>query len=157
MTYHNNIDEVYKKCQMSITRMDHHSKIAPEELSRKWNTGIDTAKDTLQVTMQHGGWVRTAIHPMMQHLPVNHLNLHCPRLKGIWYCDTLFLKVKSKLGDTCANVYTEGKFTRAIQIPSRHKACKSLIKFTDDVGILGSQLEWLQLQGGVWYDNITSI
>jgi hypothetical protein len=113
--------------------MDCHSKITPEELSRKWNTGSDTAKKTLQVTTQHG--VRNAINPMMLSLPVNHLNFHCPRFNGIWYCDTLFSKVKLKLGNACANVYTEGKDTRAILIPSRHKAGKSLIEFTNDFGI----------------------
>ena len=33
------------------------------------------------------------------------------------------------------NVYTQGKFTRAIPMISRKDAGKSLIDFTDDVGI----------------------
>ena len=43
--------------------------------------------------------------------------------------------MKLKLGNACANVYTEGKDTRAILIPSRHEAGKFLIEFTDDFGI----------------------
>jgi hypothetical protein len=49
--------------------------------------------------------------------------------------DTLLSKVKSKLGNTCANVYTQGKFTRVVPMISRKDAGKSLIDFTDDVGI----------------------
>jgi hypothetical protein len=49
--------------------------------------------------------------------------------------DTLLSKVKSKLGNTCANVYTQGKFTRVVPMTSRKDAGKSLIDFTDDVRI----------------------
>ena len=44
-------------------------------------------------------------------------------------------KVKSKLENTCTNVYTQGKFTRVIPMMSHKDAGKSLIEFTDDVGI----------------------
>ena len=71
----------------------------------------------------------------MRRVRVDHLNLHWQRLKGMWYANTLLSKVKSKLGNTCANVYTQGKFTRAIPMTSRKDAGKSLIDFTDDVGI----------------------
>jgi hypothetical protein len=54
---------------------------------------------------------------------------------GTWYTDTLMSKVKLKLGNTCANVYTQGKFMRAIPMTSRKDTGKSLIEFMDDVGI----------------------
>jgi hypothetical protein len=44
-------------------------------------------------------------------------------------------KVKSKLGNTCANVYTQGKFTRVVPMMLRKDAGKSLIDFTEDIGI----------------------
>jgi hypothetical protein len=31
-----------------------HLKVGPEELSRKWNIGLEMAKATLGVTTQHG-------------------------------------------------------------------------------------------------------
>ncbi len=68
---------------------DRHSKVGPEELSRKWNIGLEMAKATLDVTMQH-----TAVHPMLRQLRVDHLHLHRQRLKGTWYLDTLIPKVK---------------------------------------------------------------
>jgi hypothetical protein len=53
----------------------------------------------------------------------------------MWYADTLLSKIKSKLGNTCANIYTQGKFTQVVPMTSRKDAGKSLIKFTDDVRI----------------------
>ena len=107
--------------------------MSPEELARKWNVGIQTAKDTLKVTTQQGIW--TAIHPMTQHVRVNHLHLHQNRLRGTWFTDTLLSRVKSKLGNTCANVYTQGKFMWVIPMTSCKDAGKSLIEFMDDVSI----------------------
>jgi hypothetical protein len=43
--------------------------------------------------------------------------------------------VKSKLGNTCANVYTQGKFTHVIPMTSWNDAGKSLVNFTDGLGI----------------------
>jgi hypothetical protein len=113
--------------------MDRHSKVGPEELSRKWNIGLQMAKDTLDVTTQHG--VRTAVHPMSRQLRVDHLHLHRPRLKGMWFLDTMIAKVKSLLGNKCANMFTNGKFTKVVPMTSCKEAAKSLIDFSDDVGV----------------------
>jgi hypothetical protein len=55
MTYCADIDKVeeHRKVAGVITN-DLHSNVTPKELSRKWNIGIQTAKDTLGVTTQHG-------------------------------------------------------------------------------------------------------
>jgi hypothetical protein len=34
--------------------LDRHSKVSPEELSRKWNIGLEMAKATLGMMTQHG-------------------------------------------------------------------------------------------------------
>jgi len=117
----------------SIISNDRHSAATPEDLARLWNIGLQTAKDTVRVTTQKG--IRTAIHPMTRRVRVDHLHLHRERLRGTWYADTLLSKVKSKNGNTCANVYTQGKFTRVVPMTSRKDAGKSLVDFTDDVGI----------------------
>jgi hypothetical protein len=85
------------------------------------------------VTTQHG--IQTAVHPMLRWLRVNHLHLHRPRLKGTWYLDTLIRKVKSLLGNKCANVFTNGKYTKVVLMTSQKEAVESLIDFTDDVSI----------------------
>ena len=49
--HYGDIDDVIKKPkESSILTMDRHSKVRPEELSRKWNLGLQMAKDTLEVT-----------------------------------------------------------------------------------------------------------
>ena len=50
----------------SIIANDRHSNIGPEELSMKWNIGLQTAKDTLAATTQHG--VSTAVHPISRRI-----------------------------------------------------------------------------------------
>ena len=134
MAYRDDLDawEEQRKVN-SVISNDRHSRITPEEVARKWNIGLETMKKTLRVTMQYG--ICMAVHPMTRRLRVDHLHLHQHCLQGTWFVDTLLSKVKSKLGNTCANVYMQGKFTQAIPMISRKDAGKSLVDFTDDVGI----------------------
>ena len=67
--------------------------ITPENLSKVWRIGLDTAKKTLRVTTQRG--VRTAVHPITRRYRVDHLALHRNRLNDEFYTDTLFSRVKS--------------------------------------------------------------
>jgi hypothetical protein len=134
MAYRDDVDEAMEKHKASVLMLDRHSKVGLEESSRKWNIGLEMAKATLDVTTQHG--VRTAVHPMLRRLRVDHLHLHRPRLKGTWYLDTLITKVKSLLDNKCANVFTNGKYTKVVPMASWKEAAESLIDFTDDVGIL---------------------
>mgnify|MGYP003502375870 FL=1 len=124
-TYREDIDkrEDERKAYGVITN-ERHSKVTPEELSRKWNVGLQTAKDTLRVTTQKG--IRTAIHPMTRRDRVDHLHLHRQRLKGTWYTDTLLSKVKSKLGNTCANVYTQGSKVHASHTHDFQEGCRKV-------------------------------
>jgi hypothetical protein len=131
--YRDDVVEAMEKRKASVLMSDRHSKVGPEELSRKWNIGLETAKATLAVTTQNG--VRTAVHPMSRWLRVDHLHLHRPRLKGMWYLDTLIANVKSLLGNKCANVFTNGNYTKVVPMTSWKEAAESLIDFTDDVGI----------------------
>jgi hypothetical protein len=81
-------------------------------------------------------WVRTAVHPMSRWLRVDHLHLHRPRLEGTRYLDTLITQVKWLLGNKCANVFTNGKYTKVVPMASQKEAVESLIDFSDDVVIL---------------------
>jgi hypothetical protein len=133
--YHADIDKwsEEKRRVSSIITNNRHSAATPEDLAQLWNVGLQTAKDMICITTQKG--IRTAIHPMTRRVQVDHLHLHRQRLRGTWYTDTLLSKVKSKLGSTCASVYTQGKFTRVIPMTSRKDAGESLIDLMDDVGI----------------------
>jgi hypothetical protein len=133
MAYHDNVDEAMEKCKASVLTSDRHLKVGPEELLRKWNIGLQMAKATLDMVMQHG--VQTAVHPMSKWFRVDHSPLHRPRLKGTWYLDTLIVKVKSLLGNKCVNVFMNGKYTKVVLMMSQKEAAESLIDFTDDIGI----------------------
>ena len=110
-TYREDVDSWTENRKVSsIDSNDRHSQIGPEELARKWNVGIQTAKDTLEVTTQHG--VFTAVQPMTRRLIVDHLHLYRPLLQGTWFVDTLMSKVKSIRGNKCANIFTQGKLPK---------------------------------------------
>ena len=121
-----------RKVHIIVTN-DRHSKIGPEELSRKWNIVLQTVKDALAATTQHG--VRTAVHLMSRRLQVDHLHLHRPLLRGTWYVDTSFSNVKSIRGNTCADLFTQGRFTKVVPMTERSDAGQLLVDFTDDIGI----------------------
>ena len=44
-------------------------------------------------------------------------------------------KVKSIRGNKCANIFTQGKFTKVVPITDHSESGQSLVDFTDDVGI----------------------
>jgi hypothetical protein len=133
MADHDNVDEAMEKHKASVLMSDRHSKVGLEELLRKWNIGLQMAKATLDMMMQHG--VQTAVHPMSRQLRVDHLHHHRPRLKGMWYLDTLIAKIKLLLGNKCANVFMNGKYTKVVPMMSQKEAAELLIDFTDDIGI----------------------
>jgi hypothetical protein len=112
---------------------DRHTKVTPENLSRIWNVGLDTAKRALQVTTQRG--IRTALHPLHRRYRVDHLHLNRRRLNGDWYTDTLFAKVKSLQGNVCAQVYTNGSYTTVHPMTSKSRVAETLTEFADDTGI----------------------
>jgi hypothetical protein len=104
----------------AIMSNDRHSKVTAEDLVRTWNIGLQTAKDTLKATTQRG--VRTSTRPMSRRVRVDHMDLHVRRVPGSWYCDTVLARVKSLLGNICANVFTNGRFTKVVPMQSRKEA-----------------------------------
>ena len=82
---------------------NNNSSVTFENLSQKWNIGLETAKRTIQVTTQQG--VRTAVHPLHRRYRVDHLHLNRRRLNLNWFTDALFSKVISLQGNRCAQVF----------------------------------------------------
>jgi hypothetical protein len=118
-----------------IGAKNRHTHESAEEVAKKLRCGLDTAKQTLKVTTQRG--IRQAIHPLHRRYRVDHLNLNCKRLNDTFYADTMFSKVKSINGNRCAQVYTNGRFTKVYPMESKSSACiaDTLQDFADDVGI----------------------
>jgi len=96
-----------------------HSTITPEELSRKFRCGLETAKKTLKRTTQRG--VRTAIHPLHRRYRERNTHLHLNRLNCSMSTDTLFASTKSLQGNTCGQIYTAEGFTKVYPMID-HKA-----------------------------------
>ena len=62
-----------KRRVADVITKERHSRVGPEELARKWNVGLETAKSTLEATTQYG--IRTAVHPMTRRVRVDHLSV----------------------------------------------------------------------------------
>ena len=114
---------------------DRHSQVTAEAIARRFRCGLETAQRTLKTTTQRG--VRHAMHPLHRRYRVNHLDLHRRRLRDVFYMDTLFSKVKSLSGHTCAQLITNGSFTRVYPMESKASTniASALQEFIDDVGI----------------------
>ncbi|KAI2494561.1 Reverse transcriptase (RNA-dependent DNA polymerase) [Fragilaria crotonensis] len=129
----------YREASISfIGSKDRHSRVNAETVARRFRCGIETAQKTLKTTTQRG--VRYAIHPLHRRYRVDHLNLHRRRLADTFYMDTLFSKVKSLNGMECAQLITNGSFTRVYPMASKssHDIAQALTEFIDDVGVPGT-------------------
>jgi hypothetical protein len=117
-------------CGISATfTSKQHSSVTFENRSRKWNIGLETAKQTLQVTTQCGK--RTAVHPLHRRYCVDHLHLNRQRLNGDWFANTSFSNVISIQGNTCAQVFTKGLFTTICPLDSKAKVVQASTEFAE--------------------------
>jgi hypothetical protein len=110
-----------------------HSDVTPEELSRKWRVGIDTARQTLKVTTQLG--VRTAVHPLTRRYRTDHFTLRYKRLNETFYSDTMFATTKSLKGNRCAQIFSTKDFIRVHPMDSKSECAQALQVFAEDIGI----------------------
>ena len=110
-----------------------HQEQSADNLARTLNIGLETAHRTMEMTTQQG--IRTAIHPIHRRYRVDHLHLHRRRLPGLWYTDTLFSKVKSLQGNTCAQVLTNGDYVRVKPLVSKAQCSSILLDMDADIGI----------------------
>ena len=110
------------------------SDVTPENFSRIWNIGLETAQRTLRITTQFG--TRSAIHPITRCYHVDHLHYNRRRLLNtIFYTDGLQSCVVSLRGNKHAQVYINGQFTTIYPSSSKSKAGDSLRELSDDVDI----------------------
>jgi hypothetical protein len=107
--------------------------VSPEELSRKWRVGINTARQTLKATTQQG--IQTAAHPLTHRYCANHFTNRCRRLNTQFYSDTVFATTKSLKGNKCAQVFTAKDFIRFHPMDSKQNCHQALQVFAEDVRI----------------------
>jgi hypothetical protein len=130
-----NIHDIRTRNTAYIGVRDRHSHVSVEEVARKFKCGIEAARQTLKATTQLG--IRHAIHPLHRRYRVDTHNFNRRRLNDVFYTDTLFSKVKSINGNVCAQVYTNGRYTRVFPMTSKssENIAQTLNDFVDDVGI----------------------
>jgi hypothetical protein len=102
----------------SINSETRHSSVTPEEVSRKFRCGIETAKKkTIKKTTQRD--IRRSLNPLHRWYRTYHPHLRRNQLNVSMSSDTLFAKVKSLQGNTCAHLCTTGKFTKMYPLPDK--------------------------------------
>ena len=110
-----------------------NSVIALEEVSRKFNIGIDRAKDMLRVTEQKG--IRYAVNLLYHIYRLDNKHLNRKRLNAQIYTDKILAKTKSLEGNTGSWIYTTRKLTVLYPCIKRLEVGDTLRWFVDDVGI----------------------
>ena len=119
----------------AVNSKQRHSEITPESLATKWKIGLQAAKDTLKATTQLG--IRHAIHPLKRRYRTDHMSLSYRRLNERIYSDTLFAKVTSLKGNTCAQIFTTNDtgYVRVHPMHSKSQAGEALQSLAEDVGV----------------------
>ena len=113
---------------------ERHHGTDPHLLARKWGIGLNKAKQTLECTTQQN--IRSAILPLTRRYRTDLLSQRLRRLSSRFFTDTAFAKEASILGNTCAQIFTDGDgFVMAIPMKSKAEAGEKLHVFCKDVGI----------------------
>ena len=117
----------------ALTQTERHAKVRDDDLARRWNISIPTARQTLKVTTQMG--VRYATEPLHRRYKTNLLtNSNARRLTGRWYADTLHAPVRSIESNVCAEVFTNTEMVSVYPQKRKAEVSFGLDTFIDDVG-----------------------
>jgi hypothetical protein len=81
---------------------ERHPRVTPEQLSRHFQIGLQTAKDTIRVTTQRG--IRSSVLPLSRRYR-SDMYFNQKRLKIACYSDTMFGRCKSLAQNTAAQVF----------------------------------------------------
>ena len=99
-------DELEKK-SVSLSAIQSKNKkgyVTPEVLSKRWKIGLETARRTLEKTTQMA--VRDFTNKSgSRRLKPFHYQLKYPRLNVEMFTDTFIARMKSLMGNTCAQIY----------------------------------------------------
>ena len=112
---------------------ERHSSVTPERISKIFGCGIQTAKDTLHVTTQHGVW--SAVHPLTRCYWTDLLSLCYRCLDTLMYSDTMHFKVKSLAQHTCAQIFAMDDYVRAYPVCAEWLILETLCTLAEDVGV----------------------
>jgi hypothetical protein len=117
-------------------------------LARNFGIGLDNARRTLKAMTQWG--VRTILNPTLSRwFQMNDWQLRYRHLQVDMFTNMIFLKVKSKRGNTCAQVFLTAKgWTCVYPMKKKSKAWQDL--HDDDKTCMQSSYWELILENGQW-------
>ena len=93
-----------------------HHGISADLLAIKWGIGIYKEKWTLQYITQDN--VRSDMKPTKRRYRKDFLSQRLRRFNYRFYTDMLFSKDKSIVGNTCAQIFTDGGFVQIFPMRS---------------------------------------
>jgi hypothetical protein len=101
------------KTSVKVSAVDtraRHTKLSVEEVSKKFGVGLEKARKTLKATTQYG--IRHAVHPVSRQYRTDIMQSKRQQLNDTFYTDTMFSGIRSLRGNTCAQVFTNGKYVQ---------------------------------------------
>jgi hypothetical protein len=110
-----------------------HQALTVEEVSQKFGIGLETARQTLKATTQYE--IRHAVHPLSRRYRTDIMQTKRQRLNDRFYMDTIFSGIKSLRGNTCAQIFTNGKYVHLEPVMKKSQAGEALGSMIDEVGI----------------------
>ena len=110
-----------------------HSSVTPECVADIFGCGIETAKQTICITTQHG--VRSALHPLKRRYRTDLLSLRYRRLDALMYSDTMQFKTKLLAQHKCVQIFATDDFAVAYPVRTERHIRDTLRTLAEDVGI----------------------
>jgi hypothetical protein len=110
-----------------------HSSVTPEDLSERWQIGLEQAKETLRRTTQR--LARSAVMPLARRYKADRA-FQLKRLDGMWASDTMDGRVKSLDGNRYAQVFSNGSFFAEVYpMATKSDAGQALKTFIMELGV----------------------
>jgi hypothetical protein len=127
------MDEAELRTIAAVDTRARHTALSVEEVSRKFGVGLETARNTLKATTQYG--IHHAVHPLSRRYGTDIMQSKRKRLNDTFYSDMMFSGIKSICGNTCAQLFTNGKFVHLEPIVRKAQAGEALYSMINEVGI----------------------
>ena len=118
----------------SIGSKTRHSTVLPQELSRKWRVGINTARQTFKATTQRG--IRATVHPPTRPCQTDSFSLRHRAVSTLSFAPTQHLQQPSCSRATSApQVFAAWDFISVHPMVSKQERAQALQVFAEDIGI----------------------
>ena len=110
-----------------------HTSTTPECISDVFGVSLNTEKQILQVTTQHG--IRSTVHQLRRQYRTDLLSLKYHHLNTTMYTDTMHCKVKSLSQNKCAQVNATNDSAMAYPVGVERFIGNTLGLLAEDMGI----------------------